>query len=163
MLTDIPGFEGYQISEDGRVFSTKSGKYLSGKIDKYGYRVYSLSIDGKAYHRTAHRLVALTYIDNPDNLPCVNHINENKLDNRVENLEWCTAKYNNNYGTRNERLSRTRCNNPVVQTLPDGTEVCYKGVKDAWRKTGIGWSQIAKACRGVIKMTHGTKWRYANG
>lgn len=162
MLVDIQGFEGYQINEKGDVFSVKRGRYLVGKIDGYGYRIYGLSVGGKTYHRAAHRLVAITYIDNPHNFPCVNHINENKLDNRVENLEWCTAKYNANHGSRNERITQTKCKKPVIQTLPNGNEIRYKGVKDAWRKTGIAWSQIAKACNGVIKTAHGTKWRYAD-
>jgi hypothetical protein len=162
MRKPIPNFDGYEITEDGRVFSLKRNKWLSPKIDRYGYKVYSLSLNGKSYHKPAHRLVAQTYIPNPDSLPCINHINENKLDNRVENLEWCTVEYNDNYGTRNERMSRTKCKRPVVQILPDGTEILYRGVKEAWEKTGIRWSQIARVCRGVTETTRGTKWRYAD-
>lgn len=162
MLRPLHDFNGYEITEDGRIFSLKKNKWLRPKIDRYGYQVYTLRVNGKAYCKTAHRLVAMTYIPNPNNLPCVNHINENKLDNRVENLEWCTVRHNDNHGTRNERISRTKCQRPVIQTLADGTEIHYRGVKDAWRKTGIRWSQIAKACRGIIQTTHDTKWRYEN-
>lgn len=158
----IPDFEGYRITTDGEVFSLKCNRFLKGKIDRYGYKVVALSKNGKSHHKTIHRLVAMTYIENPLNLPCVNHINENKLDNRVENLEWVTVKENNSYGTRNKRISDTKCRKPVVQILPDGTEIKYKGVKDAWRQTGIRWSQIANVCKGKTSQTRGTKWRYAN-
>lgn len=157
MLKPIPGFDGYSITTNGRVFSHKHNRMLSPKIDKYGYVVFSLYKDGKSFYRTAHRLVAMTYIDNPSKLPCVNHINEDKTDNHVSNLEWCTHRYNNNYGTRNTRMAKTKCKRPVIRTLLDGTEIKYDGVKDAWRKTGIAWSQIARACQ-----NKNSSWRYAN-
>ena len=155
------GFDGYEITEDGRVLSLKSGKWLKPKIDKYGYAVYTLFQNGKAYYRTAHRLVASTFIPNPKGLPCVNHINENKLDNRVENLEWCTVRQNNTHGTRNERMSRSKCHRPVIQTL-DSEERRYQGVKAASRKTGIAHSQISKHCKDGLPTTDGSRWRYIN-
>lgn len=162
MLKPIPCFEGYSITSDGRVFSHKSNKMLSPKIDKYGYVVFTLQKNGKSHCKTAHRLVAQTYIENPDGLPCVNHINEDKTDNRVSNLEWVTVKQNNNHGTRNVRMAQSKSRKPVVQILSDGTAIRYKGVKDAWRKTGIAWSQIAKACKGKLNQTHNSIWRYVN-
>jgi len=162
MLTNIPNYEGYQITEDGRVFSLKRNRFLKPAIDKYGYLKYTLSPNGNPKTVTAHRLVAATYISNPLNLPCINHINENKLDNRIENLEWCTVKYNDNYGSRNRKMANSKCKKPVIQILADGTEILYKGVKDAFNKTGIAHSQIAIHAKDGLPTRDGSTWRYAN-
>ena len=162
MLRDIPDSEGYQITEDGQVFSLKSGKYLKPKIDRYGYKAVTLFVNGKPKYSTVHRLVALAYLDNPDKLPCVNHIDENKLNNRVENLEWCTVKHNDNHGTRNLRMARTKCKRPVMRRAVDGKITVYNGVKDASRKTGIAHSQIAIHCKNHLPTRDGSKWRYQN-
>jgi uncharacterized protein YjcR len=96
---DIPGFEGrYIISNYGKIKSVISSKFLKPGIDKYGYSKVTL-FDG--YHKprylTIHRLVGLTFIPNPENLPQINHIDNNKQNNFVNNLEWCTIQYNNKY------------------------------------------------------------------
>lgn len=161
MFRDIPGCEGYQVSDIGEVFSLKSNKLLSCKIDRYGYKCYTLFLNGKAKYFTAHRLVALTFIENPHNLPCINHINENKLDNRAENLEWCTVKQNDNHGTRNERMAHTKETKPVEQIFSDGSIRKFRGVKDASRKTGINRSQISRVCRGLSKTAGKCEWRYS--
>ena len=119
---DIQGYEGlYQISNLGRVKSleriiiTNNGitKKISEKILKpylkgNGYYNIVLRKDSKTKCYFVHRLVAKEFIPNPDNLPQVNHKDENKLNNNVDNLEWCTSKYNNNYGTHNERHALAR-------------------------------------------------------
>lgn len=103
---DIEGFEGhYQVSNFGRIksLSRKSGntikkeRILKPRDHTHGYSEVSLGKDMKFKNKFVHRLVAIAFIPNPDNKPQVNHINENKQDNRVENLEWVTAKYNINY------------------------------------------------------------------
>ena len=102
-------YNGYQISNDGRVWSHKSNKFLKPSLDRDGYLKYGLSIGGgKVKTVFAHRLVAQAFIPNPDNLPQINHKDENKLNNNVENLEWCSAEYNNNYGTHNKKMSETK-------------------------------------------------------
>ncbi len=116
---DIKGYEGfYQVSNLGNIRSVGrniikgSGKYykeenvLKLAKGKSGYYCVKLSIDGVKKTKSVHRLVAEAFIPNQNNLPCINHINEDKLDNRVENLEWCDYSYNNKYGDGN--LKRTK-------------------------------------------------------
>ena len=119
----IEGFEGrYEVSNIGRIrsFMTNTGAIrekpliLCQKIDKYGYLVVGLNKNGKKNFRAVHRLVALAFIPNTGNLPQINHKNEDKQDNRVENLEWCTVSYNNNYGTHSKRISNSMKNNPKI-------------------------------------------------
>ena len=108
---DIEGYEGlYQVNQIGQVRSlnyrmTGKTKRLKLGTDKGGYKVVRLCKNGKYKTFTVHRLVAQAFIPNPNNLPFINHMNEIKSDNRVENLEWCDITYNNNYGTRNERIA----------------------------------------------------------
>jgi len=96
----------YQISNDGRVKSVRSGKILKPKISGAGYHRVNLSVNGKVRSVFVHRLVAMAFIENPSNKPTVNHINENKTDNRVENLEWATNAEQNSHGTRTERARK---------------------------------------------------------
>ena len=110
---DIKGYEGlYQVSSLGRVKSlnynhTKKEKVLDFKPNKYGYKVTYLYNNNERKPYSVHRLVAEAFIPNPNNYKEVNHKDENKSNNCVDNLEWCTAKYNSNYGTRNKRISDT--------------------------------------------------------
>lgn len=113
---DIKGYEGlYQVSNLGRVKSLERidslGHKRKEKIFKpqknKGYLRVSLWKDGKGKKYSIHRLVAIAFIPNPDNLPEVNHKDENKFNNNVDNLEWCTVAYNNTYGTRIQRFSES--------------------------------------------------------
>lgn len=100
---DIDGYEGYyQISTFGNVRSIRSNRNLSLK-DRLGYKCVNLSVNGKARTFSVHRLVAKAFIPNYQNKPTVNHINEDKSDNRVDNLEWASSKEQNNHGTRIQR------------------------------------------------------------
>lgn len=94
----INGYEDYFITKDGRIYN-KKGQELKGKwVDNTGYYQIILRKNKKEKHVRIHRLVALTFIPNPDNLPQVNHIDGNKLNNNVENLEWCTNSENTQHG-----------------------------------------------------------------
>lgn len=132
---DIKGFNGiYQVSNLGRVksidrwieYKSKNGnlsrKLIKGKIftdcfDKGGYRSVTFSYNSKNYYFSVHRLVAQTFIPNPDNLPQVNHKDENPSNNCVDTLEWCTAKYNNNYGNHNQKLSNAATGRKSFRTI----------------------------------------------
>ena len=86
----------YSISEDGKVKNIKTGKYLSPAITSSGYKTVGLQlIDSNRKTFYIHRLVALSFIDNPNNYNCINHINRDTLDNNISNLEWCSYSYNN--------------------------------------------------------------------
>jgi hypothetical protein len=107
---DIKGYEGiYQVSNLGRVKSLNYHrecyeKVLNQSTNKHGYLLAALCKNSNAKFFSVHRLVAQAFIPNPFNLPQINHKDENKKNNSIDNLEWCTAKYNNNYGTRKERM-----------------------------------------------------------
>ena len=110
---DIQGYEGYQVSNHGNIKSLGNGKSRKEKILKpvnttKCYLQVELSKQGKRKKYLVHRLVAQAFIDNPNNLPQVNHKDEDKTNNHVTNLEWCDALYNNNYGTHNQRSAASR-------------------------------------------------------
>lgn len=116
----IKGYEGlYEVSNLGRVKSlpkfhhtrfsgyTEKEKILKCRTDSYGYQMVALCKDGEQKNYLVHRLVAYTFLENPYKYDSINHKDENKLNNCVENLEFCNRYYNNNYGTRNKRISDT--------------------------------------------------------
>lgn len=112
MWKDVVGFEGlYEVDEYGNVFSIRTGKILKQQLDERGYPKIHMSdaSRGLVKNMKVHRIVALAHIPNPDNLPCVNHIDEDKLNNHVSNLEWCTVAYNNAHGTRMKKIKDKLC------------------------------------------------------
>lgn len=167
---DIKGFEGlYQVSNCGRVKSfykygwTKTIQSNNGILKQYVVRGYStISLKkGKGYkHFQVHRLVASAFIQNPNNLPCVNHKDENKLNNHVSNLEWCTYSYNINYGTRNKKAAKA-LSIPIVQLTLEGNIIAeFNSFKEAEDVTGILKSHICNVCKGIRHHAGGYKWRY---
>ena len=99
---DIPGYENkYRISNLGRVYSSCSNKILYQWKMRNGYYSVGLSEHGKVHTTLVHRLVAEAFLPNPDKLPCVNHIDGDKTNNNVDNLEWCTSKENNQHAYKN--------------------------------------------------------------
>lgn len=113
---DAPGFPGYQVSNAGRVRSFY--RILAPDSVKGYYRV-RLYRNGRVSRIFIHRLVAMSFLPNPDGLPQINHKNENRTDNRVENLEWCTAQYNNTYGTARKRAAKAK-SKAIGQYTRDG-------------------------------------------
>ena len=90
----IPGYNNYLVSENGEVYSIKSKKYIKPRINENNYLIIDLYKNNTRKTYKLHRLVAQAFLDNPDNLPQVNHLDGNKLNNNISNLEWCTASQN---------------------------------------------------------------------
>jgi hypothetical protein len=143
---DVSGYEGlYQVSNLGNVKSLdrmeklkngairkRQGRYLSLKVDKYGYLIAVLTKNARHKDFKVHRLVAAAFIGNPNDYDQVNHKDENKKNNVVTNLEWCNAKYNTNYGTRNQRLTGRLYTAETRKKISDKVKQAY-----ARKKNGI--------------------------
>ncbi len=176
---DIEGYEGlYQISNLGRVkrldryvkgrwgnYYLLNGKLIKERKTKDGYLRVGLQTGKKQKMFAIHRLVAKAFIPNPDNLPQVNHKDENKENNCVDNLEWCTAKYNINYGNCIEYRSKKRINGKnsktVYQYSIDGQFIKeWPSTREIQRSLGFAKSNIVTCCNGKIKTAYGYKWSY---
>lgn len=155
----IKGYEGlYEVSDKGRVKSIGYCKerILSPGKHPNGYLQVELYKNGERKMCKVHRLVAQTFIPNPDNLTQVNHKDENKENNSVQNLEWCDSKYNINYGTRNDR-----CSKPVLQFTKDGEFIQeWKSTRDVERNLGYSNCNISSCCTGKRKSAYNFIWKY---
>ena len=163
---DIEGSEElYQVSNMGRVKSLRKNIILKNQRAR-GYERVILCIKNSPKNYSVHRLVATAFVPNPDNLPQVNHKDENKLNNCVDNLEWCTPKYNINYGTISIRKSQKQLNDknkskPVLQYSLDGTFIKeWKSTKDVQRNLGFDNSHISACCKNIRKSAYGYLWKY---
>jgi len=177
------GYEGiYQVSTWGQVRSVdrwvtypdgrrhfRKGRILKPARTKDGYLRVGLSRDGKLRNFLVHRMVAETFIPNPEKKPQVNHRDENKENNsvevEVENLEWVSAKENVNWGSRNKRAADSRLNGslskPVQAINPSTGEVIleFPSIKEAGRK-GFKRAHINACCRGERRRHRGFEWRF---
>ena len=196
---DIKGYEGYyQISNMGRVkslertvrsgrgcYRTVSEKILKAGDNGHGYLYVILRKDGKDKTCRINRLVAQAFLENPDNLPEVNHKNEDKTDNRVENLEWCSKLYNIKYGTgikrradklkgrklseehkkkiaEKNRNNTKRCKPIFSVSKESGLIMWWQSAKEASRQLGIPQCNICACCKGRQKSAGGHIWFYAD-
>lgn len=178
---DVVGNNRYAISSYGRVVAYSSPYRCGYRIcrrkphlmkpilgnTKPGYLSVSLS-DGETHQisTVVHKLVAKAFIPNPDGLPFINHKDENSLNNRADNLEWCTQKYNCNYGTHNARMAKTISETAyqrrsVVQLSLNGEYIkTFKSIKDAADELGIQRASISICCRKPNRTGRGYRWMY---
>lgn len=176
-MKDVKGFEGlYGITEDGQVLNYKTKKFMKQRQDKDGYYRLSLTKEGKQYTRFIHRLLAEAFIPNPKNLPLLNHKDENKQNNSLDNLEWCSQWYNLTY-SRNKELAlekgadfmgyeKTKTN----QKKPGSgiskpvrcveLDIIYDSGAAAARELGLDASHISKVCRGKANTTGGYHFEF---
>lgn len=154
---DCKGYEGsYQVSSLGRIWSVKSQKYLIPQVDRGYYKTSLIATNGKRKKELIHRLVALAFIPNPDKLPQVNHLDEDTSNNRVDNLEWCDAKYNSNYGTRTERSAAAHRKKVYCEEL----EREFESITDAANELGLRQCLISQVCNGNQKTTGGYHFHF---
>lgn len=171
---DIEGFEGlYQVSNLGRVRSLDrldganrrlTGKILKGGKHNGGYLRVTLCKNSVVYAKSIHRLVAEAFIPNPENKPQVNHIDEDKTNNTVSNLEWMTSKENINHGTHNERVSKAIIklrSIPIIATnIKTGESTEFYSGKECARQLDLNCGNITSALKGRRKQTGGYTFKY---
>lgn len=168
-MKPMKGWENlYTINENAEIYSVprngtrKTPHKMSQSTDSYGYKVVKLRNKNKVVTCKVHRLVALTFIPNPENKPQVNHKDGNKLNNNVDNLEWVTAseniKHAKSLGLQQECYNRVK-----VNQIKDGKIIAtYPSLKQAEIETGIGWTGISAVIRGLRKSAGGYYWERCN-
>lgn len=159
----INGFTKYEVSSTGKVRNIYNKQLKAIRCTKTGYCITDLKENGKKKTAYIHRLVAEAFIENPKLLPCVNHKDENKTNNCVENLEWCSVEYNNHYGSHNEKIKKTKIkkNGKAVKQIDikTGQVLCtYKSMTEAAKATNITKQAIHYAITGNTHTAGGYRW-----
>lgn len=151
----------YSVSRSGKVRNDKTGKVLKPRMSKTGYSYVDI-YNGKHNPKLIHRLVAQAFIPNPDNLPQVNHKDEDKTNNCADNLEWCDQKYNNNYGTKNQRIAKAK-SIPVKQIKNGVVVKIWNSQLEASIALGgtDNSGNIYSVLKGKSKSAWGFQWEYA--
>jgi hypothetical protein len=171
---DVPNYP-YQASNFGRIrslnmnllgrnntYRIKKGIILKQSFDKDGYLRVALKGDTKK----SHRIIAELFIDNPNNLPEINHIDGDKTNNKVDNLEWCTRQHNINHSINNnlQATSETSvCSIKIMQFDKNNVFIKeYNSIREAEIETGICNATISKVCRGLGNTAGGYKWKFSS-
>lgn len=155
---DVKNYEGlYQVSNLGRVKRVDAQRMLKASLTDGYFRICLCKYNIKKTY-SVHRLVAEAFIPNPNNFPCINHKDEIKINNNAENLEWCTVKYNTNYGTALQRRGSKRAKPVVQKTLSGEIIKVYASRAQAELETGIWNTQICNCVCGTSKTAGGYLW-----
>ena len=167
-MEQIINVQGYSISKDGLIFNCKTKKYLKGHQSKEGYVI--VYMNKKAYK--LHRLLAIQYILNPENKSYINHINGIKNDNRLQNLEWVTAKENTNHAWQSGLCKpinywkgkfgeNHNTSKEILQMDLDGNLIAkHKGIRNIANKLNIKYQSIIRCAKGLRPSAYGYKWSY---
>lgn len=155
----IEGFEKYEVSNLGKVRNIKSGRILKPSLGNNGYLIHQLSEHSKRKTLLLHRIIATAFIDNPGKKPQINHIDENKLNNDLSNLEWCTEKENIIHGTRTKRVAEKLSKKVIQLDLNDNILNEFESMVQAEQETGVSTGNISSCCSGKTKSAGGFKWR----
>lgn len=160
---DVPDYEGYyKVSNFGNVYSVRSALVLKQSDLNKGYHVVKLQKEGFIKDFRVHRLVATVFIQNPLGLLEVNHIDENKSNNYVDNLEWVTRTQNVNHGTRNKRASNSLKESnkrPILAIFKNGVTKEYSSANECARILGLSAGNINSVIRGIRNHTHGIRFQ----
>ncbi len=160
----ISGYEGfYDVSDNGEVRNSRTGRILKQKVERNGYVRVHLSKDGTARSLLLHRVVANTFIPNPNGFLTVNHLDEDKTNNRLSNLEWANMSRQNSYG-QGARARNKAKERPVWQLSMDGEPIhLWSSIKEAAIALGVNPSTVVCVCKGKrrYKSTGGYKFRYS--
>ena len=152
IFKDVIGYDKlYSIDNSGNVYSKRTNKILSQGTDTNGYKFVILCNNGKRKCKRIHRLVAEAFLPN-DFYTEVNHIDENKANNSVENLEWCDRKYNCNYRNKNKNIMKK------VICVDENKE--FNSIKECAKYYGVTSTMICKVLNGTFKTTHGLSFKY---
>jgi len=164
-MKDIEGYEDrYAITEDGQVWSYYSKSFIYQRTNNKGYKLVRLKKNGQQKLYSVHQLVAKAFIPNPNDYKEINHIDENKSNNSVSNLEWCTHQQNMRSGSCYERSAetqrKTHPNRKAVICVE--TQKIYSSMKEAQRETGIDNATISRCCNHKCKTAGGFHWEFIN-
>ena len=161
----VQGFDNYEVSNLGRVRNVNTGLIKKQRMTHNGYMIVDLKHSGIKSTKYVHRLVAQSFIPNQNNKPCINHKDENKTNNEINNLEWCNVSYNNSYNGRAKRVGeyhkKHHPSRKRVKNIDNGE--IYVSVREAGRKTGICSMSISYCLNGKQKTAGGFRWEIIIG